>query len=116
MRVYIAGPMATSGEPGPNLHAAAVAAAEVIRAGHSPYVPHLTWILDAIAPFPRGEWQHQSLAWIETCGALIRLPGESVGADAEARYARTLGIPVFFSVAGWREWLDAAGKPGGGAP
>jgi len=115
MRVYIAGPMATSGEPGPNLHQAAVAAAEVIRAGHSPYVPHLTWILDAVAPFPRGEWQRQDREWIEACGALIRLPGRSVGADAEEAFANSRGIPVFFSVAGWRDWVNFR-KPGGGAP
>lgn len=104
MRVYIAGPMATSGEPGPNLHHAARAAWAVIRAGHSPYVPHLSWIVDAIIVIQRDEWMRQNLEWIEACQALIRLPGTSAGADAEVEFAAGLGIPIFHTVADWREW------------
>jgi hypothetical protein len=33
------------------------------------------------------------------CDAVLRIPGESRGADLECELARTLGIPVFTSVA-----------------
>jgi hypothetical protein len=48
------------------------------------------------------------LAWVRVCEAVLRLPGESVGADMEVRCAKTNGIPVFYSVeeiASWGENL-----------
>ncbi|MFL5520334.1 MAG: DUF4406 domain-containing protein [Gemmatimonadales bacterium] len=45
---------------------------------------------------------------IERCDAVLRLPGESTGADNDVRLARARGIPVYFRVedvpgcgAGW---------------
>jgi hypothetical protein len=35
---------------------------------------------------------------IERCDAVLRLPGESTGADNDVRLARARGIPVFFGV------------------
>jgi hypothetical protein len=44
------------------------------------------------------DWMGLDLAWVEAADALIRLPGESVGADQEVALARKLGIPVFRNV------------------
>lgn len=98
MRIYVAGPMATSGEPDANLNAAACAAAELIEAGHAPYVPHASWVLDAVRPTSREHWLRADRAWLEACGAVLRLPGESVGADEEVHLALALGIPVYPSI------------------
>jgi len=38
------------------------------------------------------------LEWLAKCDAVLRLPGESKGADIEKDYALSLGIPVFFSI------------------
>jgi hypothetical protein len=38
------------------------------------------------------------LAWVRVSEAVLRLPGGSVGADAEVRCANANGIPVFYSV------------------
>ncbi len=38
-------------------------------------------------------------AWIAHMDALLRLPGESQGADIEEETARALGLPVFYSIA-----------------
>ena len=91
--------MATSGEPGANLNQAALAAREIMRRGHVAYVPHLGWILDAIAPVPREAWLRCDQAWLEVCDAVLRLPGESAGADAECEFAREWGIPVYDELA-----------------
>jgi hypothetical protein len=56
------------------------------------------------SPREYGVWTEQGLIWLEMCQALIRLPGESPGADHEVEEAEALGIPVFYSVA---EFLDA---------
>ncbi len=98
-RVYIAGPMTTSGEPGPNLNAAACAAAELLKAGHFPFVPHVTWLLHAIRPDVDVKlWLAWDLEWLTSCDAVVRLPGKSHGADLEVALAHKLDLPVYSSV------------------
>ena len=99
MKIYIAGPWSTSGEPGPNLHAAANAAAELLERGHFPFVPHTVWILHAVRPdVPITKWIEWDLAWLQDCDALLRLPGKSRGADLEVALANEIGIPVYESI------------------
>ena len=43
-------------------------------------------------------WMKLDFIWVESCDALLRLPGESPGADREVKHAITLGIPVFYSM------------------
>jgi NTP pyrophosphatase (non-canonical NTP hydrolase) len=47
------------------------------------------------------------LQWIPHCHALVRMPGESEGADDEVMEAERLGIPVFHSMRELEEWLEA---------
>lgn len=35
---------------------------------------------------------------LDQCGAILRLPGASKGADADETYARARGIPVYYSI------------------
>lgn len=44
------------------------------------------------------EWLAVDLAWVAAADAVLRLPGESVGADREVAEAERLGIPVFHSI------------------
>jgi len=39
------------------------------------------------------------LPWLGAADAVLRLPGESLGAEIEVAEARQLGIPVFTTVA-----------------
>ena len=98
MRVYIAGPISL-GDRVANIRQAILAADLVLRAGHTPFVPHLDFLWELVvgdAPYEgRMAYDHE---WIKVCGALIRLPGASSGADREVVWARELGIPVYFSV------------------
>jgi hypothetical protein len=43
-------------------------------------------------------WTEIDLEWILRCDALLRLPGDSTGADAEIKFATEHNIPVFYSV------------------
>lgn len=98
--VFVAGPMSTSGEPGPNLNAAAVASATLMKLGFVPFVPHVTWVLHAITPEVEIEaWKRWDLLWIERCDCVLRLPGESEGADGEVDYASAIEKPVFHTMA-----------------
>ena len=61
------------------------------------YLPHL-WHFFATTVehgVTREQWIAQDLAWIEVCEAVVRLPGESAGADREVVFARQRGIPVW---------------------
>lgn len=97
--VYISGPMSSSGEPGTNLNRAALAAAMLMDAGFLPFVPHLSWIQHAITPWvPLERLKETTLSWVDRSDALLRLHGDSEGADGEVLRAVSLGIPVFYSV------------------
>ena len=43
-------------------------------------------------------WYAKDIRWLLECNAILRLPGESKGADAEVEIARQRGMPVFYSV------------------
>lgn len=47
---------------------------------------------------PEDEYIAWDIALLAKCDAVLRLEGESVGADLETKYARHLGIPVCYSV------------------
>jgi hypothetical protein len=54
-------------------------------------------------------WLVVDLAWVEVAQAVLRLPGESTGADMEVRLANTVGIPIFSTVeqiACWRQQTE----------
>jgi Domain of unknown function (DUF4406) len=96
-RVYIAGPY-TRPDPCVNTHRAVAAAQQLLDAGYAPFVPHLTHFWHTMIPGPREQWLELDLAFLPCCHAVLRLPGESAGADSEVREAVQLGIPVVGTV------------------
>jgi len=97
VRVYIAGPI-TKGNQFVNVREAILAGDRVREAGHVPFVPHLNALWELISPRPYQDWLTMDFAWISQCEALIRLPGESHGADQEVAHAEKVGIPVYHGV------------------
>lgn len=97
MRVYIAGPY-TKGDVALNVRAALQAASDLRDAGYAPYVPHLTHFWHMLFPRSYESWLDQDNQYLPVCEALVRLPGESSGADKEVALARSLGIPVYCGV------------------
>lgn len=102
--VHIAGPIA-GGDRFRNVGEAMAVAAKLISYGYIVYCPHLCCFLHMIYPLPYETWMELSLAWLAKCDAMIRLPGESPGADREEEYCRRHGIPVFYSVEEFLEWV-----------
>lgn len=101
--IYIAGPI-TNGDQFVNCRNAILAGEQLRVAGHAPYVPHLSSLWQMIAPVDYEGWMLLDFAWIERCDALLRIPGESSGADREMEHARAKGIPVFLSIKSVLEW------------
>lgn len=97
MLVYVAGPY-TKGDVAVNVRNAILAGDALIAAGHEPFIPHLSHFQHLLCPRGYKTWMRLDLAWLRVCGALIRLIGESSGADQEVRDADRLGIPVYYSV------------------
>ena len=116
--VYVASPFA-NGDQVANVRNSIECAEELVAHGYIPYVPLLNMLWDMMSSHPREYWIDLDMPWLEKCDALIRLPGISPGADAEANEMRKQGKPVFFSVkhlvvteASWSEAEDVpAPKP-----
>lgn len=123
-RVYIAGPI-SKGDMLHNVRQADDAFFSLLKSGSvAPWNP--MWSVFAgsaerpVAPDgpvcasadaqPRGtthaDWMGVDLSWVAVSEAVLRLPGESVGADAEVAEARRLNIPVFHSVGEVIAWAE----------
>jgi hypothetical protein len=97
VKVFIAGPY-TLGDVAVNVREACLAAEKVWEAGHLPFVPLLYHLWHLVSPHEYRYWTDLDNAWLAECDVLLRLPGESVGADNEVALADLLGTPVVHSV------------------
>lgn len=97
LRIYISGPLST-GNRQENVKKACDCALELIKLGYSPYCPHLTDYLDPDDSLGHATWMECDLLWVEVSDAVLRLPGESKGADMEVAKAHEMGIPVYNSI------------------
>ena len=97
-RIFIAGPY-TNGEPILNVKAALDVASVLLDAGHAPFVPHLCHFWHFLHDRDYQVWIDYDLEWLAACDAVLRLPGESPGADGEIARAFELGIPVYHELA-----------------
>jgi hypothetical protein len=95
-RIFISGPY-TLGDVAQNVKGAMEVANELIELGYAPFCPHLTHFLHLNHAQPYEKWLEIDVSFLRVCDAVIRIPGESTGADSEVRIASELGIPVFYS-------------------
>jgi nucleoside 2-deoxyribosyltransferase len=102
--IYIAGPY-TRDDPVLNTRKAVAVGDRLAAKGHYPYIPHLALFWHYMRPHPAEWWYEFDLGWLVRCDALLRLPGESYGADLEVKTAIAEGIPVFYSEAELDRWL-----------
>ena len=111
MLILIAGPYksGTGGDPdamAANLKKLEAAAWPVFEAGHVPMIGE--WVALPVL-HSAGATVHDALAeqvlyptaqrLLQHCDAVLRLPGESAGADMDVATAERLGLPVYHQVA-----------------
>jgi uncharacterized protein DUF4406 len=96
-KVYVAGPY-TKGDVAVNVRRAIEVGTELFDLGYIPFIPHLTHFWHLVTPKPYETWLDIDNEWLPTCDALLRIPGESSGADKEVALAHKLGIPVYFDI------------------
>jgi hypothetical protein len=95
--VYIASPY-TVGNQAENVRRQIDAADKLMGLGYCPEAPLLSHFQHLVHPRPYVDWMAIDIEKLRRSDVLIRLPGESVGADAEVREAERLGIPVVRSL------------------
>lgn len=118
--VYVAGPY-SGGDTSKNVSRAIDAGFELRGDGQFiiPVIPHLFHLAHLHAPQSYDYWMAWDNDLLLRCDAILRLPGESPGADVEVRVAREMGIPVFFGAKSCLLWarvrcesrVDAADAP-----
>lgn len=110
LMVLIAGPYRSGTGNDPSAIAANLARLEeaswpLFRAGHLPFVSE--WValpvMRSAAGEDPGELADQVLypaarRLLERCDGVLRLPGESTGADQDVAIARERGLPVWFAL------------------
>lgn len=94
MKIYVAGPY-SQGDVAGHVRAAVLAGLAIRHAGHVPCIPHLYHFAHLLCPQPYEYWMALDLEWLAACDGLVRLPGESPGADREVERAQVLGLPVW---------------------
>lgn len=111
--ILIAGPYrsGTGGDPDAiarNLERLEAAAAPLYRLGHVPMIgewvalPILRGVADdtAAGAGAGGDVMYETAKrLLQHCDAVLRLPGDSSGADTDVAIARERGIPVYFDLA-----------------
>jgi nucleoside 2-deoxyribosyltransferase len=102
IKVYIAGPY-TKGDPVINTHNAIKAGEMLASFGFVPFIPHLTHFWHFLYPHDADYWYRYDFNWLDTCDCLLRLPGESKGADEEMRRMIDQGKPCFLDIPSLRE-------------
>jgi hypothetical protein len=105
--VYLATPI-TAGNRNKNYYEACEAERILMLKGFAPCNPAHTMVLPfAWQPeFTHSMWLDCCFPLIERCDALLRLPGYSVGADAECTHAKNKNIPLFYSIEELTEWRE----------
>lgn len=97
IKVYIASPY-TIGDVAVNVKRQLDCANELIELGFCPFAPLYSHFQHMAHPQPYDTWVKLDVEWVQVCDCLLRLDGESKGADGEVKHALEYSKPVFYSV------------------
>lgn len=97
IRVYIASPY-TKGDVAINVKRQLDCADELMTLGYVPFAPLYSHFQHMAHPRPYTDWIEIDLIWVKQCNCVLRLDGESSGADGEVEFAKQNNIPVFYSI------------------
>jgi hypothetical protein len=97
-KVYIASPY-TKGDVAINVKRQLDTFDQLMTLGYAPHAPLYSHFQHMAHPRPYTDWIAIDLEWVPACDVVLRLDGESSGADGEVAFAQQQGIPVVYSVA-----------------
>lgn len=97
-KVYIASPY-TEGDQFINVKNQILTADRLMNLGFCPFTPLMSAFHNFLITRPYEDWMEFDLQWLQACDCVLRLPGNSKGADIEVNHAHNvLDMPVFYSV------------------
>lgn len=99
LMIYIAAPYSEP-DPAVNTHGVLRIADALLENGFTPVIPHLNLLWHLFSPKPYETWLEYDRELLARCDAVLRVPGFSVGAARETRFAKSLNIPVIYSQSG----------------
>ncbi len=97
IKVYIASPY-TLGDVAVNVKRQIDVADQLMNLGFAPFAPLYSHFQHMVHPRPYQDWIKIDLEWVKSCDCILRLEGDSSGADGEVEYAKQLGLPVFYDI------------------
>lgn len=97
IKVYIASPY-SKGDVAVNVARQMTCANILIDTGFAPFAPLLFHFQHLHSPKSYKIWMTLDFEWVKSCDVLLRLSGDSEGADREVEFAKNIGIPVVFSL------------------
>lgn len=95
--VYIASPY-TKGDVAINVKTQLDCVNKLMDLGFAPFAPLYSHFQHMAHPRPYEDWMKVDFEWVLRCDCLLRLPGESSGADREVKLAQENNKKVFFSI------------------
>jgi len=104
-KIFISSPY-TIGDVGDNVKKQMDCADGLMSLGYVPFVPLLYHFQHIVHPRQYADWLNIDMEWLRMCDAILRLPGESAGADEEVKLAKELGKPVFYSIVDLRNHFE----------
>lgn len=96
IKVYIASPY-TIGDVAVNVRRQIDAYDKLLTFGFLPFAPLYSHYQHMFHPRSYEEWMDIDFEWLEVCDCVLRLDGESSGADREVEHAKKIGVIVFYS-------------------
>jgi hypothetical protein len=96
IKVYIASPY-TLGDIAVNVKRQIDMVDKLMDKGFAPFAPLYSHFQHMVHPRPYKDWIKIDLEWVAVCDCVLRLDGESKGADGEVEHAKELELPVFYS-------------------
>lgn len=97
IKVYIASPY-TKGDVALNVRTQIDCVDKLMGLGFAPFAPLYSHFQHMIHPRPYEDWIAIDLEWVTVCDCLLRLDGESEGADGEVEHAIANDKPVFYTI------------------
>jgi len=97
VKVYIASPY-TLGDVAVNVKMQLDKVNELMDLGYAPFAPLYSHFQHMAHPRPYEDWIKIDLEWVRVCDCVLRIGGESKGADGEVDLAINLGKPIYYNV------------------
>ena len=109
IKVYIASPY-TLGDIAVNVKLQIDTVDELMNLGFAPFAPLYSHFQHMAHPRHYQDWIDVDLEWVKVCDCVLRIGGESKGAEGEVELAKQLDKPVFYDIESLMKYYKEKGE------